>query len=1024
MRILRIEILNLNSLRGEHVLDFTEPPLAGASLFAITGPTGAGKTTILDAITLALYGRTRRLSTGTDEVITHGAIECKATVEFETTLGRFRSTWLRRKKRGKADQELTAASVSVSDAITGEILAEKVRDVGGKIKELTGLDFDQFMRSALLAQGDFAAFLQAKPAERAELLEQITGTRIYSIIADKVKEKHKAVETRVSILREQRKTIGLLSEEEKAAKIADLSSLMTQIQANEAAKTDSEKKLRLCQAYDEALQQFHNSEQKLTEARRLDEGMNPDRERLTLHRKLLPLKQQYDYWVSQLGEEKRIDLEISKLRNNLEDYLAREKTLIVQHQEAETAMRDFDSARGQRDALLDQVSGIDAQITELRKQAEEVRSRLKELEIDRNSLSTAHQTASKVLDGLKQELNAKSDWLDKHASYKHLHENQSVFIVRFGEWRSKSAQIDRIKNEAKGASDSINLAQRKVELLDARIAEAKQTLEKMSQDSILAELRDELRPGHECPLCGSTHHPYSTSGANVNAASLDLVLMAKQSDERAKLKSFLNDCQAEREEALQGLISYKKNSEYLAEQVQNLEVEASAIYQQDLLPLLESAGIAIPERNLNQWIESLKSTLEQYAHASKELDSLAKSILEKKPETAIALEKLAICENRFDEAKQRYEKLCEEGKNLKAKRIELAGSDEKVDAIRASLKSTEDKLRNNHDEAKSLLDSIRQELSDTSKTIELYESQVSKVRIAINENHERLSAAASQLGLQDVFQIQSGVLTDDEATHIEQRTTEARENLNNINGHHNERGEILRQTQEAIQGLEPQELISEKLAELQESLKNDQTRIGSLQQELASDESQQNKAREIEDKLQAVEFEFSRWDRLKALISPKSKDDFNRYAQSLTLEQLVKRANAHLTRVFPRYRILRNAVRAEDLDLLIEDRNMANQTRSMQTLSGGESFVVSLALALGLADLAGGRVRIDSLFIDEGFGTLDPQTLDQALTALENLQSTGKSVGVISHVEAMKERIGTQIQVVRVREGESRLRVV
>ena len=148
---------------------------------------------------------------------------------------------------------------------------------------------------------------------------------------------------------------------------------------------------------------------------------------------------------------------------------------------------------------------------------------------------------------------------------------------------------------------------------------------------------------------------------------------------------------------------------------------------------------------------------------------------------------------------------------------------------------------------------------------------------------------------------------------------------------------------------------------------------------------------------------------------------FRVFAQGLTLKRLVQLANRHLKKLNARYFIEKR--HDEDLQLDIVDLYQANTKRSMSTLSGGESFLVSLALALGLSDLAGKNTQIESLFIDEGFGTLDEKTLDIAIETLENLQAKGKTIGVISHVRALKERISTQIQVIKKGGGMSTLRM-
>jgi exonuclease SbcC len=185
MKILRLRLTNLNSLRDEWNVDFTLAPLSEAGLFAITGPTGAGKTTLLDAITLALYGRAARYGAAPnpEQMMSTHTGSCSAEVEFSCGSGTFRSVWQLRRSRNLAGGKIRPAERKVIALPSEEVLTQRIDESNRKVEELTGLNYDRFLRSVMLAQGDFAAFLKAKPSERTELLEQITGTRIYSDIS-------------------------------------------------------------------------------------------------------------------------------------------------------------------------------------------------------------------------------------------------------------------------------------------------------------------------------------------------------------------------------------------------------------------------------------------------------------------------------------------------------------------------------------------------------------------------------------------------------------------------------------------------------------------------------------------------------------------------------------------------------------------------------------------------------------------------------------------------------------------------
>lgn len=215
--------------------------------------------------------------------------------------------------------------------------------------------------------------------------------------------------------------------------------------------------------------------------------------------------------------------------------------------------------------------------------------------------------------------------------------------------------------------------------------------------------------------------------------------------------------------------------------------------------------------------------------------------------------------------------------------------------------------------------------------------------------------------------------------------------------------------------LEPQysvEHIQQALAQLAYQLQENAKRQGEIRQQIKQDadnrQQQQTLMAQIDKATQQVED----WGCLNALIGSKEGDKFRKFAQGLTLDNLVHLANRQLTRLHGRYLLQRKA--SEALEVEVVDTWQADAVRDTRTLSGGESFLVSLALALALSDLVSHKTQIDSLFLDEGFGTLDSETLDTALDALDALNASGKTIGVISHVEAMKERIPVQIKVKKI----------
>lgn len=218
MRILSVRLCNLNSLAGTWEIDFTAPEYAGSGIFAITGPTGSGKSTLLDAVCLALYGRTPRLgriTKSSNEIMSRRTGVCFAEVDFEAGERRFRCHWSQHRSRKRPGGELQPPKHEIVDSQTDQVLESKLNEVRLLVEQFTGMDFDRFTRSILLAQGGFAAFLQASGDQRAPLLEQITGTEIYSRISIKVHERRNEERERLELLREKIGAVRPMSAEDE-----------------------------------------------------------------------------------------------------------------------------------------------------------------------------------------------------------------------------------------------------------------------------------------------------------------------------------------------------------------------------------------------------------------------------------------------------------------------------------------------------------------------------------------------------------------------------------------------------------------------------------------------------------------------------------------------------------------------------------------------------------------------------------------------------------------------------------------
>lgn len=937
MRLLAVRLQNLNSLSGEHVVRFDEAPLSASGVFLITGPTGAGKSTLLDAMTLALYGRAARYGNDkADEMMSRHTGECLAEVDFETKGEKLRATWRLRRARGKADGKLQQAERRLSNASTGEIIAEKSGEMDRLIEQKTGLDAQRFLRSVLLAQGQFAAFLKAKPNERAELLEKITGTEIYRDLSILAHETHRQKDERARQLKAALGAVTVLDDEARAKLGTDLTearAAATRLQTEQAA----------------ASQQFQTQQ-----------------------------------------EQARIVTELTQLATAAQQCQSAQTEAVAQVSKARTASEHAKQQRTQRGPVWEKAAGMAAQSEQFEKQLADSRATYqtwakdhKEAVARREATETkltAHLNAAQVLES----------WLKQHAADAELGDQLPKLRLAVREWRvahekltegrKRHAEAQTLKTRLNESEAQVAAGTKKIADGTAKIKTERAELDKLTQTleaqrevtrhaervAGFDEQRHDLKPGAECPLCGATEHPFVASAVNAGSqlqqARTLLTTLEKQHEQTQRAFTLL-----ERE-------MVKIEAELNAEMKRAEETrKALADIVVPDVPALETA-----ERNAASGVTTIRRlSKEEFGdeasplHLERELD---------------ALEKRAA-----DYAKKQHEATQQRGERQKLEGdLQLAKADEAAKTRRL------DELRAEGVTQRAKADALKAQLSELLGGQTLAEDR---------QQHEARVAAAEKTQREAETRL-TKLQTDLAATRAKQEQLEARRKPF---------------AEQRVLSAEALSELETKARELHEAFAAKHKEVGSLEQRMSNDDDARKRREAGGAELQAAEAEALRWGRLRELIGSSDGAKFSRFAQSLTLRQLIELANEHLKVLAERYRLM--AAPGDELDLRIVDLYQANADRPMESLSGGESFLASLALALGLSELASRHHPIDSLFIDEGFGTLDSETLEIALSALENLRSRGKTIGLISHVDLLKERLSTQVRVVRGSGGTSRIEV-
>lgn len=1062
MKIKKIRFKNLNSLVGEWEIDLTHTAFVSNGIFAITGPTGAGKTTILDAICLALYGRTPRLNGGDrSEVMSRKTAECFAEVTFETQAGRYRCNWSQRRARGNPNGKLQQPQHEIANADNGNILESNIRGVSTRIEKTTGMDFDRFTRSMLLAQGGFAAFLQAAPDERAPILEQITGTEIYSQISIRVHERKSAEENGLNLLKAKTAGIVILEPEEEQRIRQDLDTKKEEEKALATVIADTKQAITWLTNIEGLRNELRNLTVESGQLQKDIDAFKPDRERLNLALNAASLDSPYATLIAtrkQQGEDRTA-------LKNLEDTLpglessAKEQAKALESAEQLTARtrKELEEAT----PILQNVRSLDQRLADLKenisnsnkdceKDKAEIEANKNKLREEQEKHSEAHKTFAVVNGYLKE--HAQDEWLIENLAgvevqLSGLSSMQNEIVEKEANQKAATTALDKATKSLEDCKKQTGVQKQKLEKDSEKIQQANDTLSQLlGGDRSLREYRTEketlqremtflkkiakledyrakLEDGKPCPLCGATDHPFAKGNVPVPDETENRIgaltrLIEEAEKQEAAIKELEKAKSSTREE-----LSNTEKLESDAANEKRIAENALAVVKADLVKLradfysrresvssgLQPLGIdGIPETDISSLLRSLKARLkawqdkvtkktgieQQIADINSEVKRLNAVINTQSNALAKKLKDLETLKNNHTTTSNERIKLYGDKKtDVEEKRLNKAITD--AEGAERQTRERHYKLQQNWNTAKTKVDSLSGSIDRREPELGGLETDFS-IRLAPVgfSNEEEFLAARIPLERRAELTAKSKDL-DDKQTSLKATQTDRQNRLNE---------EISKKiTDRTLEELNPQ------FEEYEEGRKELQDIIAGYNHRLIDNETAKNRIKENQTAIEAQRKECSKWENLHELIGSADGKKFRNFAQGLTFEMMIGHANRQLQKLTDRYLLTRND--AQPLELNVVDNYQAGEIRSTKNLSGGESFIVSLALALGLSQMASQNVRVDSLFLDEGFGSLDEEALDSALETLAGLQQDGKLIGVISHVPALKERISTQIQI-------------
>ncbi|MCM2527739.1 SMC family ATPase [Shewanella algae] len=1038
MRPLILEMRAFGPFADCQRIDFTE--LGDKPLFLINGPTGAGKTTILDAICFALYGKTTGNEREGSQMRCDNADDGLLTeVYFSFELGQKRYSIRRCPEQQRAKSRGDGFTLQKSEAElkrllpdgTEELLvASKVTDANACIEELTGLDVDQFRQVMVLPQGKFRELLLADSKEREKIFSQLFQTHIYRRIEERLKQQALEIKAKARDLQSRRagilETAGVESLEQLTAEIAAVTPSLTEATSNKQKASDalaqSAKTLDNAKAL---TAEFERRKLLQTQLNALEER----RAEIELHQQTLENARKAEKLLPSLKELQFRQQEWQQAKAKEADYakqLQSAELRLKQATDDKATLAELDEHGNRLRRELEQLDKLQPAINELKQLTEEHELGLVEL----GRLERAEQQSRTELEQWQQQqqrLKSEANELFSSAERQGpLHQALAALNTRL----EKTEQLGHIKQKWQQAQAGLQQAEAHGHQCKAERQSAEtehQRLQLAWHTGQAAILAAKLQPGQPCPVCGGLEHPAPAEMAQDIPGETELN-RARDAEQQAT---------ARHEAARSDYRNIKRQTEELQLELQRLSAELQACAAADVMADVKTDATIDAAMDADSYAK---------ADLTMEIDRLVsrrRQLLNELQQAEAAQTRLNNCRQQLQQAEQQVEQRLKHRETqlqqLQQLREQLSLAGARKDAALAALPNEYHSLA-----AEAALELMARQLEQKQSEWQQLKQQQQDINQqyteAVSQHKALMQALASSRednARAEQFAIKAQQTLDDalkqsgfagrqalEQAQLDEAQMQAlAEKIEAWRTQRSEQQALLKAMDERLAGQSLPELgqleslwqqQQQQLAEAEDAWQT----LNNRMQSLKGTEAQLNKEALA---AQALEQEYALIGTLSDVANGNShsKVSLQRFVLSVLLDDVLLEASRRLVLMSKgRYRLLRKEDRAKGnkasgLELEVEDA-YSSKVRPVATLSGGESFMAALSLALGLSDVVqayAGGIKLDTLFIDEGFGSLDQDSLELAVRTLMDLQSSGRMIGVISHVSEMKEQISCRIDI-------------